>query len=214
MSLLCPTAHTYAEAYSSPEPTLLAHIRQETIKQVPGATMLAGHLQGRVLATFSQMIKPQRILEIGTYTGYSTLCLAEGLAPGGNLYTIDCNKELTERVNQYFLQSEYADAIHYHVGKATDILPTLPGPFDLIFIDADKKNYPLYYEISLEKLNKNGFLIIDNVLWKGKVFEKDPEKTDKKTQAITECTQTIHNDTRVEHVLLPIRDGLMVVRKK
>jgi predicted O-methyltransferase YrrM len=214
MPLTYAKAHTYAAAHSSPAPSLLAHIQQETDANLPGAHMLSGHLQGRILAAFSHMLKPRRILEIGTYTGYSALCLAEGMPQDGILYTIDANPAYADRVRQYFAQAGKAHQIQYCLGKALDIIPQLAVTFDLVFIDGDKKNYPLYYELALEKLNTNGFLVIDNVLWSGKVLEEDVQKMDKKTQDIHAFNHLIRHDDRVAAVLLPIRDGLMLVRKK
>jgi predicted O-methyltransferase YrrM len=207
--------HIYAEKYSSPEPILLNNINRETYAEVHGAKMLSGHLQGRILATFSHMVKPRRILEIGTYTGYSALCLAEGLTEDGILYTIDINKNLENRVKGYFESSSKSHQIRYCIGPALEIIPKIDERFDLIFIDADKKNYNYYYELALEKLTPYGFIIVDNVLWKGKVCETEHQPTkDKYTQTIIDFNNKVHNDPRTENVLFPIRDGLMVIRKK
>jgi len=207
--------HTYAEAYSSSEPILLNTINRETYAEVHGAKMLSGHLQGRVLATFSHMIRPRRVLEIGTYTGYSALCLAEGLTDDGILYTIDINTNLEARVKGYFEKSSKAHQIRYYIGQALEVIPKIDESFDLIFIDADKKNYSQYYELALEKLNSHGFIIVDNVLWKGKVCETEHQPIkDKYTQTIIDFNNKVHNDPRIENVLFPVRDGLMVIRKK
>ncbi|ACE05967.1 hypothetical protein Aasi_0566 [Candidatus Amoebophilus asiaticus 5a2] len=207
--------HAYAEAYSSSEPILLNTINRETHAEVHGAKMISGHLQGRILATFSHMIRPRRILEIGTYTGYSALCLAEGLTEDGILYTVDIDKNLEARVKGYFESSGKAHQIRYYIGPALEIVPKINEKFDLIFIDADKKNYTQYYELSLEKLNPHGFIIVDNVLWKGKVCETENQLTkDKYTQTIIDFNNRVHNDSRTDNVLFPIRDGLMVIRKK
>ncbi len=214
MALTYHDIQAYAEDYTSSESTLLATINQETHAEVPGAQMLSGRLQGQVLATFSKMIRPTRILEIGTYTGYATLCLAEGLTENGILYTIDSDVHLTERVQQYFANSNKAQQIQYHLGKALDIIPQLLDTFDLVFIDADKRNYEDYYELALERLNPDGWIIIDNVLWKGKVLEARSSLLDRQTQTIVEFNNYVRDDERVVHVLFPIRDGLMVVRKK
>lgn len=201
----------YAAAYTSPESELLAKINAETHASVPGARMLSGHLQGQVLMAFSTMIRPARILEIGTYTGYATLCLVEGLTEKGVLHTIDSDVRLRERILQYFSQHPRGKQIEVHTGQALDILPKLSETFDLVFIDADKRNYLAYYEMALEKLHPHGVIIIDNVLWKGNVLY---EEADKVTQAMVAFNNHIKNDPRVAHVLFPVRDGLMVVRKK
>jgi predicted O-methyltransferase YrrM len=174
--------------------------------------MLSGHFQGRVLSILTQLLKPKRILEIGTYTGYSALCLAEGLAPEGKLITIDVNEELEARVRSYFEASAYATQIDYRIGNAAQIIPTLKETFGLIFIDADKQQYPLYYEQALDKLNQGGFILIDNVLWSGKVL--DAKHQDKDSVLLRELNLKISQDERVEKVLLPIRDGLYLIRKK
>jgi caffeoyl-CoA O-methyltransferase len=207
--------HEYAEAYTTPESPLLANINQETQAEVLGSHMISGHLQGRILATFSQMIKPKRILEIGTYTGYSALCLAEGLDQNGILYTIDCDLSLHLRVKKYFEESDKGHQIKYYVGQALEIIPQIHETFELVFIDADKKNYINYYDLVIEKLSPHGFIIIDNVLWKGKVVETANQSLiDKQTQRIIDFNNKVQNDPRTTNVLFPIRDGLMVVRKK
>jgi predicted O-methyltransferase YrrM len=207
--------HVYAEAYSSSEPVLLNVINKETHAEVHGAKMLSGHLQGRVLATFSHMIRPRRVLEIGTYTGYSALCLAEGLTKDGILYTVDIDHNLEARVKKYFEISGKAHQIRYYIGPALEIIPKIDESFDLIFIDADKRNYNRYYELALGKLSSHGFIIVDNVLWKGKVCETENQLTkDKSTQTIIDFNNKVHNDPRIENVLFPVRDGLMVIRKK
>lgn len=209
------TAHNYAEAYSTPGSSLLAQIYTDTQAEVPGANMISGPLQGRILAAFSYMIRPKRILEIGTYTGYSALCLAEGLAENGILYTIDSDASLEARVKKYFEESNKKEQIRYYIGKALDIIPSINETFDLVFIDADKKNYANYYELAIEKLNPYGFIIVDNVLWKGKVFEGNEQLLlDKQTQTIIDFNNKVQNDPRTVNVLLPVRDGLMIVRKK
>ena len=205
---------TYVEDHTEVEPYLLAHIRQETEANVPMPQMLSGHLQGRVLATFSHMLRPTKILEIGTYTGYATLCLAEGLQTGGTLHTIERNTELTSRAQGYFKKAGRAGQIKLHVGLAADIIPQLDEIFDLVFIDADKRNYQRYYELVLERVRPGGFIIADNVLWGGKVITAHEQPVDKRTQAIIDFNTCVHNDARVENVLFPIRDGLMVLRKK
>jgi predicted O-methyltransferase YrrM len=174
--------------------------------------MLSGQAQGRILSMFSHMIRSQCILEIGTYTGYSALCMAEGLSVDGRLITIDVNEELESRTQGFFNQSKYADQIDYRIGNAIDVIPTLNETFDLVFIDADKYNYLNYFNLVIDKLIKGGIIIADNVLWSGKVAEP-LEQGDKDTPGLIAFNQAIQNDPRVENVLFPVRDGLMVIRK-
>ena len=202
----------YADAHASEESELLHKINRETNLEVLHPRMLSGHVQGRTLSAFSQMIKPRRILEIGTYTGYSALCLAEGLLPEGKLITIDINNELEERVRGYFAASPYDKKIDYRLGNALEIIPNLEETFDMVFIDADKINYSNYYDMIFDKLAVGGFVIADNVLWSGKVLFEDT-KVDEDTRALKEFNDKIQNDPKVENVILPIRDGLMLARK-
>lgn len=201
----------YAEQHSSQESKLLKKINRDTHAHVLMPRMLSGHLQGRILATFSHMLRPKAVLEIGTYTGYSALCMAEGLQEGGELHTIDINEELEEKVKGFFEESPFSHCIHYHIGQALDIIPGLQKSWDLVFIDADKINYAAYYDLTIEQLRPGGFIIADNVLWSGKVIGP---KTDKDTEAIRAFNKKVQDDDRVENVLFPVRDGLMVVRKK
>jgi len=203
----------YAEAHSTDEPAHLANIRRHTHLKVMMPRMLSGHLQGRILATFSQMLQPHRILEIGTYTGYSALCLAEGLKPGGTLITIDVNKELEATVRSHFKQAPKGNQIDFRLGNAHDIVPQLPGPFDLVFIDADKAAYSKYYNMVIGKVRQGGYIVADNVLWDAKVLQKTGTKIDKNTQALIDFNDAVQADPRVENVLFPVRDGLMVIRK-
>ena len=203
----------YVAAHTSPEPPLLRNINRETHAQVLMPRMLSGHLQGRVLAMLSQMVRPRRVLEIGTYTGYSALCLAEGLAEDGLLYTLDINEELEERVRGYFAESGFGDRIKYLIGNALDVIPSLRETWDLVFIDADKRYYADYYDMVLPAVRPGGFVIADNVLWSGKVAQP-PDPKDKDLPAVLDFNARVQQDPRVENVLLPIRDGLMVVRKK
>ena len=173
--------------------------------------MLSGHLQGRVLSMISHMIQPDRILEIGTYTGYSAICMAEGLKATGKLTTIDINQELEKRVSGYFKESGYANQIDYLFGNALDVIPELTDKWDLVFIDADKENYLNYYNLVIDQVRSGGFIIADNVLWSGKVV--DDASIDKDTVAIKDFNKAVHNDPRVANVLFPVRDGLMVLRK-
>lgn len=212
----CHTAaiQAYAENNTEAVPSLLTQIHLDTHAYVPMPQMLAGHLQGRVLAAFSHMLRPNRILELGTYTGYSTLCLVEGLQPEGILHTIDKNRALEVRVKDYFKQAGVAHKIKYHIGQAADIIPQLDEVFDLVFIDADKKNYSRYYNLVFDRIRPGGFIIADNVLWGGKVLTATDQPADKRTQAIIDFNTRVHRDPRVANVLLPIRDGLMILRKK
>lgn len=202
----------YCCTHSEDENDLLKRINRETHVEVLQPRMLSGHFQGRVLSMLSKMIQPKRILEIGTYTGYSALCLAEGLSSDGKLVTIDVNEELMNRVKGYFNASEYAKQMEYILSPALEVIPTLKEEWDLVFIDADKQNYIAYYELVLPLVKPGGYIILDNVLWSGKVA--DPEKNDKDTALLRELNTIIHADDRVEEVLLPIRDGLMIARKK
>jgi len=201
----------YSEQHTSPASALLNQIDRETNVHVLNPRMLSGHMQGRILSTFSQMIRPKRILEIGTYTGYSALCMAEGLASDGLLITIDVNEELEERVRAYFSKSSFDQQIDYRIGDAVSLIPTIQDTFDLVFIDADKINYQNYFDLVIGKMNKGGFIIADNVLWSGKVTE--PVKSgDLETKILIEFNQKVQDDPRVENVLFPLRDGLMVIR--
>jgi predicted O-methyltransferase YrrM len=203
---------SYVEAHSQVENELLKKINRETHLEVLRPRMLSGHLQGRVLSIFSKMIAPKNILEIGTYTGYSALCMAEGLKKDGKLITIDKNEELENRVSSYFNESSFGHQIQLMVGDANEIIPTLELNFDLIFIDADKTNYLNYYNLVVENLKSGAFIIADNVLWSGKVV-LDNEVMDEDTLALLEFNDIIQKDNRVENVLFPIRDGLMIIRK-
>ncbi len=201
----------YVEVHTSPESDLLKQISRDTHAQVLMPRMLSGHVQGRFLAMISQFIKPKYILEIGTYTGYSAICLAEGLAPDGKLITIDVNEELESRVRIYFQKADFESKVDYRIGDAAKIIPTLDVMFDLVFIDADKENYSLYYDLVFDKVKIGGAILADNVLWSGKVTQT---KMDKDTQALIEFNKKVYNDTRVEALLLPLRDGIMMLRKK
>lgn len=213
MDFLDESLQSYVENHTEEEPLLLQKINRDTHREVLRPRMLSGHFQGRVLSLFSNMIKPKSILEIGTYTGYSALALAEGLEKDGTITTIDKNEELETRVRKYFEESGLSSRIQYVVCDALKILPELDGPFDLVFIDADKENYGNYYEMVFDKVISGGYILIDNVLWSGKVVGGEVSKMDKDTQAIIEFNDRVHKDIRVKNVLLPIRDGLMVLRK-
>lgn len=202
----------YADNHTSPEPEVLADLNRETWAKVMMPRMLSGHIQGRLLSMFSKMINPKAILEIGTYTGYSAICLAEGLADGGVLHTIDINEELEDMVREFIRKSGMEENIQFHIGKALDIIPDLPMHFDLVFIDADKENYSNYYDLVIEKMHTGSYIIADNVLWSGKVLEEKELANDEETKALHAFNEKVQNDPRVENILLPIRDGLMVVR--
>ncbi len=212
MEFLPEELSKYAEAHSERENDLLAQINRETHLHVLKPRMLSGHLQGRFLAMISNMIRPKRVLEIGTYTGYAALCMAEGLTEDGLLFTIDKNEELQSRVSGYFQSSEYTSKIKFLIGNALEVLPSLEEKWDMVFIDADKANYSAYYELVFDQVNRGGFIIADNVLWSGKVT--DDTKQDEDTIAIREFNRMVQEDIRVENVLTPIRDGLMIARKK
>lgn len=212
MNFLDRSLEDYSKAHSSPEPDYLRELRRATHRQALRPRMLSGPLQGRFLAQLSQLLQPRRILEIGTYTGYSALCLAEGLAPEGELHTIELKEELASMAQTYFRRAGMEDRIHQHVGKAAAVIPELGQTWDLIFVDADKENYLQYYKLSLEQLRPGGLFIADNVLWSGKVTQP-AAPTDRHTQALQEFNQEVHEDERVNNLLLPLRDGLMLLRK-
>lgn len=200
----------YAEEHTSPESDILRVVNRHTNAHVLMPRMLSGHMQGRILSMISQMVKPLTILEIGTYTGYSAICLAEGLKPGGKLITIDINEELENTAVGYFQASGFSRVIDYRIGNALEIIPTLKMNFDLVFIDADKENYSRYYDLVINHVPLGGYILADNVLWSGKVLD---EKPDKDTRAIKEFNLKVQQDKRVENILLPVRDGIMVMRK-
>lgn len=203
----------YALAHSQPESAILKKINRDTHANVLMPRMLSGHMQGNLLHMLSHMIKPRQILEIGTYTGYSAVCLAQGLQENGKLHTIDINEELEDKVRSFFEEAGLNNSINYYIGNALEIIPTLEETFDLVFIDADKKNYAAYYDLIFDKVRGGGYIIADNVLWSGKIL--DPaEKMDSDTKLIDAFNKKVHSDTRVEHLLLPVRDGLMIARKK
>ena len=214
MEFLDPDLEKYIEAHTEPENELLYKINRETHTEVLKPRMLSGHLQGRVLSMLSHMIQPENILEIGTYTGYSALCMAEGLKGNGKLITIDVNEELAERVKEYFQSSQFSDQIEIKIGKALDIMPALNKSWDMVFIDADKSNYLNYYQLCIEQVRKDCYIFVDNVLWSGKVLEKNRKKLDKDTESMLKFNEFVHQDDRVQNVLFPIRDGLMILRKK
>jgi caffeoyl-CoA O-methyltransferase len=210
MDIISQDIQSYSEHHTTSEDDLLRKINRDTHAHVLRARMLSGHLQGRVLSMISKMLQPERILEIGTYTGYSALCLAEGLKKDGKLITIDNNEELEDRIRGYFNASAFHSQIELRIGNASEIIPALNERFDLVFIDADKVNYFKYYELVFPKVRAGGIILADNVLWSGKVVNETP---DRDTQIILDFNRRIHEDQRVENVLLPIRDGIMMIRK-
>ncbi|GGD44683.1 O-methyltransferase [Muriicola marianensis] len=211
MHFLSEQLQGYITEHSEDEPEYLRALSRETHLKVLQPRMITGHYQGRVLSMLSKIIAPNRILEIGTYTGYSALCLAEGLRPGGQLHTIDINEELEEIQNRYFRLSGFGDQIYQHTGDALKIIPELKQEFDLVFIDAEKKEYSAYFEAVLPRTRKGGIILSDNVLWSGKVVEPlDP--ADKATDALLKYNDMLKSDPRVETVMLPIRDGLTLSR--
>lgn len=210
MDVIHPALQKYSEAHTTSESDLLKKINRETHANVMMPRMLSGHMQGRILSMISCMIRPSAILEIGTYTGYSALCLAEGLKPDGKLVTLDINEELESRVRNYFNESPFSGQIEYRIGNALEIIPALDMDFDLVFIDADKENYARYYDLVINRVPLGGFILADNVLWSGKVLD---QKADKDTKAINEFNRKVQDDYRVENVLLPVRDGILIMRK-
>lgn len=200
----------YAESFTSDESAVLRELREMCEASYEDKSMLSGFYQGRLLSMFSRMIRPMAVLEIGTYLGYSTICLAEGLAAGGRVVSLDVNEETNAVAQSFIDKTEYADRIQLRLGEAAFLLPHLQGPFDLVFIDADKPNYSNYYNLVFEKVRPGGFIIADNVLWSGRVLD---EEKDENTQALHDFNQMVLADDRVENILLPIRDGLMVARK-
>jgi len=209
MHFISQELENYIEQHSEKEPELLAALNKETYQKVLLPRMLSGHFQGRVLSMLSKLIRPLNILEIGTYTGYSALCLCEGIQEKGTLHTIDIKEELVDFQRKHFDKSPWGNQIVQHLGEALDIIPTLDLKFDLVFIDADKENYINYFELIVPKMTKGGIILSDNVLWSGKVLEPLHPK-DASTKILLEYNQLLRNDPRVETVLLPIRDGLTV----
>lgn len=213
MEFISEALDNYIVTHSEDEPELLQQLSRETFQKVLQPRMLSGHYQGRILSLISKLIQPKTILEIGTYTGYSALCLAEGLHKDGNIHTIDVNEELFDFQRKYFDASLYGKQIHQYLGDALTIIPGLKLNFDLVFIDADKEDYPQYFHLIIDKLNSGGLIISDNVLWSGKVLAPVAED-DLATKSLLEYNELLKNDPRIETVILPIRDGLTLSRKK
>lgn len=210
MNFLNEDLEAYVQQHSEQEPELLQQLVRETHLKVLQPRMLSGAYQGRLLALISKLVAPKHILEIGTYTGYSALCLAEGLQVNGRIDTIDIDEELTDIQRRYFNASSYGNQIFQHLGNAAEIIPSLNGDFDLVFIDADKEQYPYYFDLIIDRLKTGGLIIADNVLWSGKVVTK---ATDEATEALQVFNKKVVEDSRVETVLLPVRDGLTLIRK-
>lgn len=213
MDFLPKKIDDYVVSHSEDEPQLLQELNHETWQKIMVPRMCSGHFQGRILAMISKLVNPKNILEIGTYTGYSALCLAEGMQKDGTLHTIDKNEELYDFQQKYFNKSSYSNQIKQYVGQALDLIPTIDAKFDLVFIDADKSNYSNYFHAIIDKMNKGGVILSDNVLWSGKVVEEIQPK-DVDTPALIEYNILLKNDKRVETALLPIRDGLTISRVK
>lgn len=202
----------YCEAHSTPESDLLYRLNRETNLKCIKPRMISGHLQGRLLSFISQMMRPKRILEIGTYTGYATLCLAEGLTDEGRIDTIEIDEELEEIIRRYFSQSDYKEKITLHVGDALQVLKQLDATWDLVFMDAEKDDYIAYYELVMPRLRQGGIILADNVLWSGKVIQT-VKTSDKETRALMKFNDYVLADERVKNFLLPFRDGIMVIEK-
>ena len=213
MHFLPEAIDNYVAKHSEDEPELLKQLSRETHQKILQPRMLSGHYQGRLLSMISKLVRPKYILEIGTYTGYSAICLAEGIQPDGELHTIDHNEELFDFQRKYFEKSGYGNQIHQHLGNALDIIPKMNMMFDLVFIDADKENYSNYFHCIIDKLNSGGLILSDNVLWSGKVIEKIDDK-DIDTKGVIAFNTLLKNHPRVETIILPIRDGLSISRKK
>ncbi|MDO8965348.1 Predicted O-methyltransferase YrrM [Algoriphagus alkaliphilus] len=213
MEFIDPALLAYCESITSSEDPLLKKITRETQSKVLMPRMISGHLQGKMLELFAKMLSPKTILEIGTYTGYSGICLARGLKSGGKLITLDINDELESMVRGFFEESGLADQIDYRLGNAREIIPTLDGPFDMVFIDADKFYYSEYFDLIIDKVPSGGIILADNVLWSGKILVEEGQKIDKDTRALLAFNQKIQDDPRVENILLPIRDGVLMARK-
>lgn len=210
MEFIDSAIEEYSRIFSGEPSTLLQELDRETHAMILQPRMLSGHLQGRFLSFFAKVCRPTTILEIGTFTGYSALCLAEGLAIDGRLITIDINEELETFTRSFFDRSQYKHQIDYRIADAKDELTKIEGPFDLVFIDADKRNYALYYDLIIDKMSPGGVILVDNVLWSGKIV--DEQARDKSTQALRDFNQKCLDDPRVDKMLLPLRDGLYMLR--
>jgi caffeoyl-CoA O-methyltransferase len=213
MEFISKELDRYCTSHTSTADKVLDELNRETHTSVLNPRMISGNLQGQFLTMLSRMMRPKCILEIGTYTGYSAICLAKGMPVEGVLHTIDVNEELEEMNSRYFEKAGFEHQIVQHIGDASKLIPNLDFNIDLAFIDADKKNYPLYFDLLIDKMNPGGWIIADNVLWSGKVIE-EVSPGDKATLALLKYNKKVHEDPRVENLLLPLRDGLMICRKK
>jgi|APTNR8051073442_1049403.scaffolds.fasta_scaffold18640_2 predicted O-methyltransferase YrrM len=213
MQLIDPDIEAYCEAHSGEESTHLRALRAETYASVQLPDMLSGHVQGRLLSLLSKLTQPKLALEIGTFTGYSALCLAEGLAPGGTLHTIDIFTPVAAMADRYFRKADMHRRIQQHIAPALEVIPRIEGRFDLVFIDADKSNYTNYLDMVIDRMNPGGLIIADNVLWSGKVLDKATDQ-DSDTKGLAAYARRVNTDDRLESVLLPLRDGLLVSRRK
>lgn len=213
MNFLPEGIEEYALRNSDAEREVLQRLNRETHLKMTLPQMLSGHMQGLMLEMFSKMIRPKYVLEIGTFTGYSAICMAQGLQEGGMLHTIDINEEFRSIIEKYIREAGLESKIRLHIGPAVNILPTIKEEFDLVFIDADKENYSIYYDLVFPRVKQGGYIIADNVLWSGKVLNS-AMKMDKETLSLYEYSRKVHSDSRVEKVLLPLRDGLLIARKK
>lgn len=213
MDFISDDIMTYAINHTQDESNLLKALNKETHQKILQSRMISGHFQGRVLSFISQLIRPETILEIGTYTGYATLCLAEGLTKNGKIHTIEINEELIDFQKKYFDKSKFKNQIFTHIGDAIDIIPKLKFKYDLIFLDADKANYPNYMEMVVPKLKRGGVLVADNVLWNGKVLDYQQKRDDIETKGIKLFSELVKKNSSLQTLLLPIRDGLMMCRK-
>lgn len=213
MQFLDPSIERYAELNSAAEPAYLRELAEETRSSIDMPQMLSGHLQGRFLSMLSKLVQPKMVLEIGTFTGYSALCLAEGLASDGTLHTIDIKTPLAPFVDRYIRKAGFHERIQQHLAPAVEVMPRIEGTFDLVFIDADKQNYCTYFDLVIERLRPGGIIIADNVLWSGKVLAATTDQ-DGETLGLTRYSEKVRNDPRVDSVLLPLRDGLLVSMRK
>ena len=212
MDIISPQIQEYAERFTSGESDVLAELRRKTFGERADKSMLSGFYQGRLLAMFSKMIQPCRILEIGTYMGYSALCLAEGLTEDGKIITLDVQPETNKIAREFWAKSDLKEKIEAYLGQADEIIPNLDETFDLVFIDADKPNYSNYYDLVFPKMRVGGLIIADNVLWSGKVLNAENE--DESTKALNDYNEKINADERVSNILLAVRDGLIIARKE
>lgn len=213
MQFIDTALEQYAERYSAPEPDHLRELAEETRRKIELPQMLSGHLQGRFLALMSHLLRPRLILDIGTYTGYSALCMAEGMADDGVLHTIDINTALAGMVDRHVRKAGMHGRVHQHLASALEVIPRIEGNFDLVFIDADKQNYSTYFDLVVDRMRPGGAIIADNVLWSGKVLAPKEEQ-DAETRGLAAYALKVSKDERVENLLLPLRDGLLVSRRK